>query len=110
MKGNPDGFKVARNTMCKKYSIQNLGSMKDGKWEVHHFGYDNTFMLQNPNYGVPLDAVRELQQEGVFAQLYPYYFTTVGTNASISAMQKNGREIAQELKGNNVDAVLLVST
>ena len=51
-----------------------------------------------------------LQKEGVFAKLYPYYFTTVGTNASIHAMQKNGREMAQELKENGVDAVILVST
>ena len=108
--GNPDGFKVARVTQWKKYSIENLNSMKDGKWEVHHFGYDNTYMLQNPNYGVPLDVVRDMQREGVFAKLYPYYFTTVGTNASIHAMQKNGREIAQELKENGVNAVLLVST
>ncbi len=108
--GNPDGFKAIRVTQWEKYSIENLSSMKDGKWEVHHFGYDNTYMLQNPNYGVPLDVVRDMQREDVFAKLYPYYFTTVGTNASIHAMQKNGREMAQELKENGVDAVLLVST
>ena len=108
--GNPDGFKSIRVTQWEKYSIENLDSMKDGKWEVHHFGYDNTYMLQNPNYGVPLDVVREMEKEGVFARLCPYFFTTVGTNASIHAMQKNGREIAQELKAEGVDAVLLVST
>jgi len=109
-KGNPDGFKVARNTQWKKYSFENLKSMTDIKWEVHHFGYDNTFMIQNPNYGVPLDVCREMVKEGVFAKLYPYFYTTVGTNASIHAMQKNGNEIAAELKQNQVDAVILVST
>jgi len=108
--GNPDGFKVARNTQWRKYSIENLDSMKDGKWEVSHFGYDTTFMLENPNYGVPLDVCREMERKGVFSRLYPYFFTTVGTNASIHAMQNNGREIAQELKAEGVDAVLLVST
>ena len=109
-KGNPDGFKVARNTQWKKYSFENLKSMTDIKWEVHHFGYDNTFMIQNPNYGVPLDVCREMVKEGVFAKLYPYFYTTVGTNASIHAMQKNGNEIAVELKQNQIDAVILVST
>jgi glycine reductase complex component B subunit gamma len=109
-KGNPDGFKVARNTQCKKYSFENLKSMTDTKWEVHHFGYDNTFMIQNPNYGVPLDVCREMEKEGVFAKLYPYFYTTVGTNASILAMQKGGNEIAAEFKRNKVDAVLLIST
>jgi glycine reductase len=110
IQGNPDGFKVARNTQYKKYSIEGLNSMLEGKWEVHHFGYDNTFMQANPNFGVPLDVVREFQKQGVFAKLYPYYFTTVGTNASIAAMQNNGKEIAKELKEKGVNAVLLVST
>ena len=67
-------------------------------------------MQDNPNYGVPLDACRQLEKAGVFASLYPYFYTTVGVEATVEAMQDVGREIVHDMKANGVNAVLLVST
>ena len=50
-----------------------MKSMKEAGWDVLHGGYGTTFMLNNPNYGVPLDAARELEKEGAFGRLYPYF-------------------------------------
>ncbi len=108
--GNPDGFKQHRNTEWRKYSVENLNSMKDSKWDVRHGGYDNAFMLDNPNYGVPLDACREMESEGVFARLYPYFYSTPGTNGLISVMQRIGKEMVSDMKAESVNAVLLVAT
>jgi len=81
LKGNPDSFKGNRNTQWKKYAIGKLHSMKDSEWEVMHGGYNTQFMKENPNYGVPLDVLRKLEREGVFAGVYPYFYTTPGVAA-----------------------------
>ncbi len=108
--GNPDGFKMHRNTQWKKYSIAGLNSMQDATWEIRHGGYNSAFMSDNANYGVPLDVCRELEREGVFGNLYPYFYTIPGINGLISVMQHLGKEIASDMKAEGVDAALLVST
>jgi len=108
--GNPFGFKVFRNTQWKKYSIDQLDSMKDAKWDVFHAGYSNAYMVANPNYGVPLDACRQLEREGAFGKLYPYFYGTTGVWGAILVFQAMGSEMAADLKAKNVDGVILVST
>jgi len=108
--GNPDGFRGYQNTKWAKYSIDKLDSMLDAEWDVLHGGYNTEFMKQNPNYGVPLDTLRELEREGTFARLYPYYYVTPGARGLISIMTRMGREMMLEMKADGVDAVLLVST
>jgi betaine reductase len=108
--GNPDGMKSFRNTIWGRYLIDNLATMTDEKWDVVHNGYDNTFMNRNPNYGVPLDACRELEKEGAFGRLYPYFYSATGATALTSVMQRIGREMAADMKSAGVNAVLLVST
>jgi glycine reductase len=108
--GNPDGFKTFRNTFWRKYPVAELKTMEPGMWEAVHGGYNVANMNANPLYGVPLDALRELQQEGKYEDLYPAYYVIPGNQGSPSAMQRVGQEIAAEIKANSVDAVLLVST
>ena len=108
--GNPDGFKVHRNTQWRKYNIENLNSMQDTEWDVRHGGYNNVHMLRNPNYGVPLDACRELERDRVFARLHPSFYTTPGINGLITVMQRLGKEIVADMKKEGVDAAILVST
>ena len=108
--GNPDGFKAYRNNQWRKYSIDKLDTMKNTGWDVLHGGYNNIFIRDNPNYGVPLDVCRELEREGSFARLYPDYYMTTGVNAAIPVMQQIGREMVADMKAEGVDAALLVST
>lgn len=108
--GNPDGFKAYRNNQWRKYDISKLDTMKGTGWDVLHAGYNNVFMRDNPNFGVPLDAARQLEREGVFAKLYPYYYMTTGVNAAIPVMQRIGREMVTDMKAEGIDGVLFVST
>jgi len=108
--GNPYGFKMARNTKFEKYPIGNMNSMKEVSWDVLHAGYGASFMLANPNYGVPLDASRELEREGAFGKLSPYFYGTTGVEGTIADMQAIGRRMVADMKAEGVDAVLLVST
>jgi glycine reductase len=108
--GNPDGFKTSGNTQWRKYSIDNMISMKDARWDVWHGGYNTVFMHGNPNYGVPLDVCRQLANEKIFRKLYPYFYTTPGNMALISAMQAISGEILRDMKAEGIDGALLVST
>ncbi len=107
---NPDGLRGYQNTKWVKYSIEKIDSMLDTEWDVIHGGYNTEFMRENPNFSVPLDVCRQMEKEGVFASLYPYFFITPGSRGVISVMQRIGEEMITELKANGVDAVLLVST
>lgn len=108
--GNPDGFKRYRNTQWRKYPIEGLNRLERGKWEAVHGGYDTRFQNDNPNYGVPLDAMRELEKEKAFNKLHPYLYVTPGVQASVKVMQQIGREMAQDMKDSGVNAVIMVST
>jgi glycine reductase complex component B subunit gamma len=110
--GNPDGFKTYRNTFWRKYSFSELKTLEPGKWEAVHGGYNVAFMNQNPHYGVPLDALRALEADGIIGRgkLYPAYYVIPGNQGSPVIMRRVGREIAAELRKEGVDGVLLVAT
>ncbi len=110
--GNPDGFKTYRNTQWRKYNIAELKTLEPGRWEAVHGGYNVSYMNQNPHYGVPLDALRSLEAEGVIGRgkLYPAYYVVPGNQGSPSVMRRIGQEIAGDLKKEGVEGVLLVAT
>jgi betaine reductase len=110
--GNPDRFKTYRNTYWRKYNIAEVKELEPGKWEAVHGGYNVAFMNQNPHYGVPLDALRALEGEGAIGpgKLYPAYYVIPGNQGSPAVMRRMGKEIAEDLKKDNVEGVLFVAT
>jgi betaine reductase len=110
--GNPDHFKTYRNTQWRKYNIAELQELEPGKWEAVHGGYNVAYMNQNPHYGVPLDALRALEAEGVIGagKLYPAYYVIPGNQGSPAVMRRVGQEIAADLKKSGVEGVLFVAT
>jgi glycine reductase len=110
--GNPDRFKTYRNTQWQKYNIAELKELEPGKWEAVHGGYNVAYMNKNPHYGVPLDALRALESEGVIGpgKLYPAYYVIPGNQGSPAVMRRVGKEIAEDLRKDNVEGVLFVAT
>jgi glycine reductase len=110
--GNPDRFKTYRNTHWQKYNIAELKELEPGKWEAVHGGYNVVYMNRNPHYGVPLDALRTLEAEGVIGpgKLYPAFYVIPGNQGSPAVMRRVGQEIAADLKKEGVEGVLLVAT
>lgn len=109
-RGNPDRLPAAGATHWARYDISGMDRMVAGEWDAVHGGYDNTAALQNPNRVVPLDALRELEREGVIGSLYGELFVTVGNLGSLNAMRRIGAEIAAELLRQEVQAVVLPAT
>jgi betaine reductase len=109
-KGNPDRLPAAAATHWASYHVGGMDRLVAGEWDAVHGGYDNTAALQDPNRVVPLDALRELERDGVLGKLLDDVFVTVGNMGSLNAMKRIGAEIAARLVQRGVQAVLLPAT
>ena len=110
--GNPGKSKLTAIPIGEKYNIAEVKELEPGKWEAVHGGYNVAYMNKNPHYGVPLDALRKLEAEGVIGagKLYPAYYVIPGNQGSPAVMRRIGKEIADDLKKDNVEGVLFVAT
>ena len=108
--GNPDRIEVSSASRFGRYSLESLEGLTAQGYESVHGGYDRTFVNDDPDRVVPLDAMRALEKEGVFGHLYGYHFSTVGTGTPVNSCSRFGAEIAEQLKADGVDAVILTST
>jgi glycine/betaine/sarcosine/D-proline reductase family selenoprotein B len=59
---------------------------------------------------MPLNILRALEGQGMIKGIYPNFFSTTGNGTAVGAAKRMGAEIAQELRTNRVDGVLLVAT
>jgi glycine reductase len=109
-KGNPDRLKQSNSTEWRAYPIDALDALATGQFESIHAGYDTSAANANPNYVVPLDAVRELERAHAFAGLFGRYYVTVGVGTAVNDARRIGREIAADLRTSGVDGVILTAT
>ena len=109
-KGNPDRMVPVNSVKFAHYSFDGQGRLNADDYEVKHQGYDNTFVLQDPNRLVPVDAMRQLETQGVIGKLWDTFYTTAGVMTTLENSKKFGKGIAELLKKDEVDAVVLTST
>ena len=108
--GNPDRLREYNSMTWKRYPIGDLARLESGAWEPIHGGYDSTWARDDPNRVVPLDALRSLEREHVFASLHDYYYVTVGVGTAVNNARRFGEEIARELHAADVQGVILTAT
>ncbi len=109
-KGNPDHIKSGGAQKYGKYFIAGLDNLLSGEYESIHAGYDTDYANEDPDRVLPVDALRQLEKEGVFGKLFDYYYGTVGNMTSVSNATRFGEEIGRELKESGVDGVILTAT
>lgn len=109
-KGNPDNMVPTNSKYYKSYTFGDVEKLDASNYEVSHQGYDNSFVLADPNRLVPVDAAVELKKEGKIGDVLTTYYTTAGVMTPMEMGKKFGEGIAHELKENQVDAVILTST
>ena len=109
-KGNPDKMESHRATRFASYSIKGLDSLSSKDFEANHIGYDTAFVNQDPNRLVPLDVLRNLEKEGVTGMLHDKIYATAGVATSLDNSKIIGQGIAEQLKADGVDGVILTST
>ena len=110
---NPDRIQSASATRWGKYYIDDLDELKNRRQEAFktiHAGYDPAAADTDPNRVVPVDAMRQYEEEGKIGKLYKYFYSTVGTGTTQGEAARMGQEIAKELQEDGVQAVILTST
>lgn len=109
-KGNPDHIESSSASKYGRYDIEGIDAFTSENAETAHGGYDPTYANHDPNRVLPLDVLRNMEKEGKIGSLHNYYYSTVGNGTAIASAKKFGEEIAEYLKEDKVDAVILTST
>ena len=107
--GNPDRLETRNATKWCHYPI-NGDDLQQGEYEVWHGGYISTWVNQDPDRNVPLDALRSLEKEKFIGELYGEYLVTTGNMTNVSTCQNLGREMGGYLKSRGVTGVILTAT
>ena len=77
---------------------------------ISHGGYDNTDANRDINCMFPLDRLHELVEEGFIKETAPFHYGFMGGGGDQEVFHdKTGPEIAQRLKDENVDGVILTA-
>ncbi len=109
-KGNPDRLESARASKFLKYSLEGIEDLSGAEFQSVHGGYSNVFANEDPDRGLPVDALRDCEREGKIGKLYNHFFTTTGNGTTLENGRKFGQEIARVLIADGVQAVILTST
>jgi glycine reductase len=109
-KGNPDRIEGTAATRWGAYDISAHDDLRSEEYEVSHGGYDTRFVQEDPDRLVPLDAMRELEKSGAIGKLHDEFLSTCGRSNPLSNTRRLGREMAQKIKQEGIDAVILTST
>lgn len=109
-KGNPDNQVPTNSKFYKRYSISGMDTLKAEDWEVSHQGYNNAFVLADPNRLVPIDALNKMAAKGVIGSVNDVIYSTAGVMTPMEKCKEFGEGIAAELRKDGVDAVIETST
>lgn len=109
-KGNPDKISAYAATNWGSYDISGASDLKGEDYDISHRGYDTRYVEQDPNRLVPVDVLREMEQTNVVGEVHSQFIATSGLANPLANSRRLGREIAQNLKEQGVDAVILTST
>lgn len=85
------------------------GTIPAGDLVMTHIStnFDRTGFQQDWNVVFPLDRLRELAQEGIIGSVADYHYSFMGA-ADPATMASSAKKLANPLKGDGVDAALLV--
>lgn len=109
-KGNPDNQVPTNSKYYKIYDTHGVDTLNAKDYEVSHQGYNNAFVLADPNRLVPVDALMKLKKEGKIGEVYQKFYSTAGVMTPMEMGKKFGEGIAKDMKENGVDAAILTST
>lgn len=109
-KGNPDNIAPYAATNWGAYDIAALDDLQGDDYEVSHRGYDTRYVEDDPDRLVPVDALRDLEKKGIVGKLHDQFISTSGLVNPLANSRRLGREIAEKLKAEGVEAVILTST
>jgi betaine reductase len=108
--GNPDGIPAISATIWGSYDITGLDDLEGENYQVQHRGFDTRYVEQDPDRLVPVDVLREMEKNGQIGKIHDVFLSTSGLANPIANSRRLGREMAEKLNSEGVDAVILTST
>jgi betaine reductase len=109
-KGNPDHIEGARCTKFARYPIWPKDSLPAKQFESIHRGFDTNLINEDPNRLLPIDVLINMEERGEIGKLFPFFYSTCGCGMYIGEAKRIGREIAESLKRDGIQGVILVAT
>ena len=109
-RGNPERQTAGNPERYYTYSIEGMTELDGSDWEAFHGGYFNGTASDNPNYILPLQQLRSLEDQGVVGGIYSDLFTMPGVGTSVPKARRLGSQMAEEMLEHDVDGALLVAT
>jgi glycine reductase len=100
------------NQLLVAYDIETFlpRERKQANHEIAHTGYLPFEVMEDVNRLVPIDVLRELEDNRAIGNVYPKFFSTSGNVTSSKRCEEIGDEIAEELKREGIHAAILTST
>lgn len=109
-KGNPDRIESSSASKYGKYDIAGRNDLTADGYETAHGGYDPVYANQDADRVLPVDVLRDMEQEGKIGELYRYFYTTTGNGTSVANAKLYAAQLSKDLLADGVDAVILTST
>ncbi len=107
--GNPDGMKTGTSTTFYVYSTEGKQSLSKEEYTCVHGGFDTSYVLEDPNRLVPLDAMRQLVREG-FVNMHEAFLSTSGLTTPVTSSVSIARGMIDYVRNHGIDAAILTST
>lgn len=107
---NPDHIPSATATVWGRYDISELDAFYTGKFISVHGGYNVENVNNDPEVQLPLATVKKLVKEERIGELHSYYYATTGNCTTIADARTMARQMLLQLKADDVDGVIFVST
>jgi glycine reductase len=108
-RGNPDRIPTAGAGNWGIYAIP-AGGLQAGEYEVSHGGIDARWGTEEPHRLVPWDAATAAESAGRVGRVLDRYLVTTGNGGRLQDMTRIGEEMAETLRREGVDAVVLTGT
>jgi sarcosine reductase len=110
-RGNPDNLAPGFSSESfGEYSIKDVYRICSDMYKPYHRGMRLHYMEEDPQRLLPVDAMRDLEKEGVIGKLNDTFYTYAGVGTSVEISRNIAKGIIERLKANKVDAVILTAT
>lgn len=109
-KGNPDRIESSSASKYGEYDIDGVMDLTEATYETAHGGFDPVYANLDSDRVIPVDVLRQYEEEGKIGKLHRYFYSTVGNGTAVASSLAFAEEIGKKLIEDGVDAVILTST
>ena len=94
-----------------RYGLEGLTDLTPDTFDCIHGGIDTTFAKADPDRIVPVDVMRQLEQDGRIGGLFPFFYATSGGGTPMPSAERFAREIFADIqRGGGAGGAILTAT